>query len=678
MALEFAPLMGEVARHLLGDPNPALSSETEWRYGTRGSLSVDLEKGSFYDHELGMGGGVLDLVSRETQLNGPERLDWLKAKGLVYETHEGHRDKPKLIATYDYCDESGKLLMQVVRFEPKDFRQRRPPSPGDSSDMIKGGWVWSVKGVRRTPYRLPDLLEADERVLFIVEGEKDCDRLWDLGVPATCNPGGANKWHTDLTKYFIGADVVIVPDRDQAGQEHAAKVAGTLAGAAKRVRVLELWQDWPEMPLKGDVVDWLARGGTVERLYALAGKCADFSCARETEKSAYPVPLRSAFPIDEKTIPLRDWIIPGLLLRRNLSVLVAPPASGKSLLTLQLAIAIALGIAWGGWFPRAPEKVLVINAEDDFDEMCRRLCAAARDMGVDQAALVDRIYLADAPETIVIAKMDHRTKSVIRTPLGDQLVATIQQAGIGVAIADPFAETFEGDENSNSEVKWAGILWREVARKTGAALWLVHHTRKYAGSMAGEQDASRGGGALIGTARIMSTLFNMTEDEAKLLDVLEDDRTDYVRFDDAKSNHSAKGVVKWFRKRTVILDNGNERFGGDEVGVLAPWKPPGLMDSVHMGDITQVLDAIARGVVDDDGAPTGQLYSPATNSDRYVGDQIAAMLGASDEKAKGMVKAWLESGVLLVVEYDDPKQRKPRKGIRVVAGKRPDMAQNFG
>src|SRR4029077_17433483 len=140
----------------------------------------------------------------------------------------------------------------------------------------------------------------------------------------------------------------------------------------------------------------------------------------------------------------------------------------------QIAIAIALGIPWGGWFPRRAEKVLVINAEDDFDEMCRRLCAAAKLMGVDQVALTDRIYLAEEPETIVIAKMDHRTKSVIRTPLGEALVTTIQAAGIGVCIADPFAETFEGDENSNSEVKWAGILWREVARKTKTALWLVH------------------------------------------------------------------------------------------------------------------------------------------------------------------------------------------------------------
>ena len=71
-----------------------------------------------------------------------------------------------------------------------------------------------------------------------------------------------------------------------------------------------------------------------------------------------PIKLRSAFPIDEASIPPRDWIIPGLLLKKNVSLLVAPPGSGKSLFTLQLAIAVALGMTWGGWTPRKPEKVL--------------------------------------------------------------------------------------------------------------------------------------------------------------------------------------------------------------------------------------------------------------------------------------------------------------------------------
>src|SRR5262249_38903789 len=93
--------------------------------------------------------------------------------------------KPRLIKTYDYVDENSDLLFQVCRYEPKGFKQRRPNGKGD--------WIWKLGDVRRVLYRLPELLEslANQHPVFIVEGERDADRLWSLNVPATTCPQGA-------------------------------------------------------------------------------------------------------------------------------------------------------------------------------------------------------------------------------------------------------------------------------------------------------------------------------------------------------------------------------------------------------------------------------------------------------------------------------------------------------
>ena len=173
----------------------------------------------------------------------------------------------------------------------------------------------------------------------------------------------------------------------------------------------------------------------------------------------------------------------------------------------------------------------------------------------------------------------------------------------------------------------------------------------------------------------MSTLFNMTEDEAKLFDMPVDDRGLLRRFDDAKSNHSAKGVVKWFRKKTVTLDNGADGIDGDAVGVLTAWKPPGLMDGIEMSVITLILDKIDHGVLDDDGNPTGELYGKMSNSKHWAGDVIKNMAEIEDDnRVKNVIKAWLEKNVLVEAEYTNDR-RKTRIGLKVVAENRPDRPQ---
>ena len=166
--------------------------------------------------------------------------------------------KPRIVATYDYRDADGTLLFQGCRFDPKDFRQRAP-KPG-------GGWTWSVKEIKKVPYKLPELLAADpSKTVFVCEGEKDCDKLFSLGLIVTTNSGGANKWPKEFAEYFAGRSVAILPDHDKPGRDHARDVAAKLRDTAASIKIIEL----PGLPDKGDVSDWLNAGHTADELQTL-------------------------------------------------------------------------------------------------------------------------------------------------------------------------------------------------------------------------------------------------------------------------------------------------------------------------------------------------------------------------------------------------------------------------
>lgn len=170
---------------------------------------------------------------------------------------EPTRASKQIVATYDYVDETGVMLFQVVRYEPKQFMQRKPDGGGE--------WVWKLGDVRRVLYRLPQLLAAPDSVVYLVEGEKDADLLVGLGLLATTNAGGAEKWREAYNENLRGRKVIILPDNDEPGRRHAQTIVAALQGVAESVKVIEL----PGLPDKGDVSDWISSGGTVDLLVSL-------------------------------------------------------------------------------------------------------------------------------------------------------------------------------------------------------------------------------------------------------------------------------------------------------------------------------------------------------------------------------------------------------------------------
>ena len=153
------------------------------------------------------------------------------------------KPKGRVVATFDYTDADGALLYQVLKYEPKNFRQRRPDG--------HGGFIWNLDDVQRVPYRLSELLKYPDAAVFVCEGEKDADRVASLGHCATAVASSA--WDDRCIRPLAGRDCIILQDNDEPGAKKALKAAQALHGVAKSVRIVLL----PDLLHKEDVSDWL-------------------------------------------------------------------------------------------------------------------------------------------------------------------------------------------------------------------------------------------------------------------------------------------------------------------------------------------------------------------------------------------------------------------------------------
>lgn len=530
MALRFPPqAVNAIALACLGNPNAKHSNKRELRYGTNGSLCVHVEKATFYDNEAAEGGGMIDLVARAKGLTGQAAIRFMCELGAEADDEGQQRrpepaparapaqeggDKFKIVRTYDYHDEAGELVFQVCRLDPKSFRQRRPdPSARDE-------WTWKVQGTRPVPYRLPDLLAGINAgaVVFIAEGEKDCDNLRGVGLTATCNAGGAGKWPAELAEHFAGADVVILPDRDpQArkptgelrwhpsgapvypGQDHAVLVAQALAPVAARVRVLEL----PGLPLKGDVSDWFAAGGNVADLLDMVDAMAipgadyrppepegvpagDVPWEGEQADSAptAPAPWRSRFgaitlsDLDEPG-PEYEPLIKRVLTRGEVSMLVGPSGSGKSFLATDMGLTIARGIDWiapvGRPAPRVRKGGVLYIAGEGARGVKKRLRAYLKHHALAGADLpfvlltvpVD-LHGSDEPTQWLIEEAQHH----------DDLFRVRHGVPLELVVIDTLSASTPGaNENASDDISRVLGRCQRLARDCTAAVMLVHHMR---------------------------------------------------------------------------------------------------------------------------------------------------------------------------------------------------------
>jgi hypothetical protein len=274
------------------------------------------------------------------------------------------------------------------------------------------------------------------------------DLLRRLGLAATCNPMGAGKWPEQFVTYFVGADVVIPPDNDKPGRDHALDVARKLH-LARSIKIVEL----PGLKPKEDVKEWLDRGGTVDALAALVADAPEFVDKPEPE-SPEPKPAKTTTGTDELTslneidasvkakgFPFTTyeeartgsasprWLLKFLLAYNERSGWVGPPGSLKSGILTALAHAVASGEDWCG--KRNKGKCAVIYfALERADLVKRRLRAYADETG-----------LVDLPVVVV-----GQTINFMDGNVANELIATIDEVEkrfgikVGLLIIDTLAK----------------------------------------------------------------------------------------------------------------------------------------------------------------------------------------------------------------------------------------------
>lgn len=419
----------------------------------------------------------------------------------------------QITKTYDYTDADGTLIYQVCRVEwmdngkkKKNFMQRRPAPEGlsgwvfslSSGEFIQGrsgDWYAATEdrrdewhnapvisipeGVPHMLYRLGELMDEraqgeDARTVFIVEGEKDSDTLAEWEMLGITNSGGAKHWSATHAEMFRDLDVVILLDNDAAGRQRGHLIGASLRNIARRTRVLDWRQHWPNCPEKGDVTDWKTLGGgSRDKLFAIVEKLPNWTPVR-------PESNFLAVPFNEIDKPSKEfeWLIKKILTRGETSVWFGAPGCGKSFLLTSAALSVAVGEEWMGFKVR--RGLVVYQAGEGGLGLKKRLRAWKKEHHIKADNNLPFVLLP-TPVNLYADESDV-----------DRLIAEIKawsayyDIALELVVIDTFSAASPGaDENLSKDVGPVLARCRRIAMETGAHVALVHHTPKGGGSPRG-------------------------------------------------------------------------------------------------------------------------------------------------------------------------------------------------
>ena len=372
-----------------------------------------------------------------------------------------------------------------------------------------------------------------------------------------------------------------------------------------------------------------------------------------------PAVLLAARALNPEQIPPRQWLYGTTIIRGAVSVLVAPGGTGKSLWALTVGASLAIGRGLLGDHVHQRVKVWILNLDDPLDELDRRFLALRMHYALQAMDFEEFLFMESGDERkLTMARMADDGFTVL-CPDEPMVAATIRSYGIGLMVVDPYAETNEVDENSNSQMIHAVAAWRRIARACSCAILLVHHVRK--GAMT-DIESARGARALTDSARVGLLMSPMSAAEAEALGIEDEGRTGYVRLDNAKANLAPRpAVATWFHLEQVAIGNPTDQYpNGDRVAVITTWEPPSAWDGLD----PIILDRIFRRF--EEGSD-GEYYSFARQAkDRWAGNVIMEETGRTAHQASTILAAWKKNQVIAEGTYVSNKRGQKPTGRLIV------------
>jgi len=267
------------------------------------------------------------------------------------------------------------LLYQVVRMNPKDFRQRRPNG--------NGGWIWNLKGIDPVLYQLPALMVAQE--ILIVEGEKDADNLMELGLTATTSPMGAKKWRSEYNEALQGKDIVLISDNDLEGKEHVVQVGASLKDFVNSLKLIEL----PDLPSKGDVSDFISkfddREEAAEKLAIMIEGAGPYE---PPKKATIEDVILQAKDFTALEIPAKKKFLNPWLTEQSITLISGWRGAGKAWLALSILDAVSKGVSFGPWKTEASVPCLLLDGEMPTQDIMER----TKDLNIDSVYIYSDAY----------------------------------------------------------------------------------------------------------------------------------------------------------------------------------------------------------------------------------------------------------------------------------------------